>query len=464
MLTLTKNKNIEIPIEDPFKYDMLDRKKEVKNLSKIIEAINQPFVLSINGQWGSGKTTFIHLWKSYLDANGYVTLYYNSWENDSSKDPLISIIGEIQQQITKRFNQQGLTRIFNRLKKTSGKILLKSIPTAIKIGTYGLLDIKSDAKIEQGLAELFSNLPGEYVKYKDERENFRKTLTAFSHKLKENHNLIEGKKIVILIDELDRCRPTFAIELLESIKHFFSIESYVFILAIDKTQLGCSLRTLYGTEMDYEGYLRRFIDYNYNLANPEIESFISLLYHTMGFEGIFERKYLSSSRPKLFLEMLKGYCIGFKLSLRDVEQLFFQLKIIIPQIDFEVLHNLYTIPLLIVLRIKHFDVYQSLIEKKSDSSDVVSMIKSNKVIQAMFDRHPNDHLHLRVEEFLKIITVTSVQDRNELMIRYQRGIQADPTNFPLEVYGGLDQIVKYAYDNQTLNKIRDIIEFSSKVY
>jgi hypothetical protein len=421
-------------------------------------------VLSINGQWGSGKTTFIRMWQQYIENEGFITLYFNSWENDSSKEPLISLIGEIQEQIEKKFKDRSLSTILNTLKRTSGKLLAKAIPTAIKIGTYGLLDIKSDSNIEDSLADFLSKLPSDYIKYKGEREKFKSTLSKFVEKLINNQNLLPDKKIVFFIDELDRCRPSFAIELLENVKHFFNIEKYVFILAMDKDQLGYSLQTLYGNNMDTEGYLRRFIDFNYNISTPQLGDFFNLLNENLGLSGIFERKYLDSTRPQFFMEMLKGYCIGLNLSLRDIEQLFFQLKIIIPQINFEILYNLYTIPLLLVVRLKYPKTYHDFIDRKTDEKAIVNLIKTNKGIQELFDYHSIDFLHIKVPEYLKIISVSSEIRANSLSKYYLDRLKNDPDSFPENIFSGFDQLAKIVLRNKTLANIKEMIEFSSSIY
>ena len=74
------------------------------------------------------------------------------------------------------------------------------------------------------------------------------------------------KPLLICIDELDRCRPQFALEMLESIKHLFEVENVVFILAYDGKQLACSTEAVYGPDFDGPGYLRRF--FNLELGLP----------------------------------------------------------------------------------------------------------------------------------------------------------------------------------------------------
>ena len=61
---LTKHTEIEIPPDNPFANDQLERKKIAENLTHLVESTNQPFVISIEAPWGWGKTTFINMWKS----------------------------------------------------------------------------------------------------------------------------------------------------------------------------------------------------------------------------------------------------------------------------------------------------------------------------------------------------------------------------------------------------------------
>jgi hypothetical protein len=464
MMSLSKNKTIEVPPDEPFKYDVLKRAEEIINLTSVIDSIQEPFVLSLNGQWGSGKTTFIRLWQQHLENEGFITLNYNSWENDSSKEPIISLVGEIQEQIAKRYKNRSLTAIVNSLKETSGRILSKTIPAAIKLGTYGILDIKSDPSIESTLADFFSQLPEEYIKYKGEREKFKTKLSQFAGTLVTNGNLDSNKKIVFFIDELDRCRPTFAVELLERMKHFFNIEKYVFILAMDKDQLGFSLQTLYGTNMDTDGYLRRFIDFNYNITTPPVEDFINLLSQNLGFKGIFESKYLSSTRPQFFMKTLIDYCYAFKLSLREIEQLFFQLKIIIPQIDFQALYIMYTMPLLLVLRMRHPKIYNNYINRRTDSNEIIQLISTNKDVQRLFRRFSQDFLNIRVPEYLKVISVSSEIEADALSRSYIESQKGQPESYTKAIYSELDRMPTYFLNQKAFEKLKGIIEFSARIY
>lgn len=100
---------------------------------------------------------------------------------------------------------------------------------------------------------------------------------------------------IFIIDELDRCRPNYAVLLLEQIKHFFSVPNIIFILSIDKIQLGNAICGVYGSEkIDTNEYLRRFIDIEYCIPEPDKEKFIFYLYEYFEFDTFFK----SSERLK----------------------------------------------------------------------------------------------------------------------------------------------------------------------
>ena len=93
-------------------------------------------------------------------------------------------------------------------------------------------------------------------------------------------------KVIILVDELDRCRPIYAIELLERVKHLFDTEGIVFVLGVDRKQLSHSVKALYGATFDAAGYLRRFIDIDYKLPLPQPGDFCSHLLDVYGVKGL----------------------------------------------------------------------------------------------------------------------------------------------------------------------------------
>lgn len=132
--------------------------------------------------------------------------------------------------------------------------------------------------------------------------------------------------VVIIIDELDRCRPTYAIKLLEEIKHLFDVAGLIFIFGMHGQQLAHSVNAAYGANFDGASYLKRFMKRRYTLKEANQTAYIrSLLSRTAITENDFEcyhRKDGGSHRTKPSLaEQISEYLHVYDLSARDAIEL-----------------------------------------------------------------------------------------------------------------------------------------------
>ncbi len=158
-----------------------------------------------------------------------------------------------------------------------------------------------------------------------EAYNFRGILEEFVDKVDDE------KPVVFIIDELDRCRPNYAVEVLEQIKHLFSVPGIVFVLSIDKEQLGNAVRGFYGSDrIDADEYLRRFFDLEYKIPEPNTQKFIEYLYDYFDFKQFIE----SQERPRDFQrdkDILRTISLLFYsksgLSLRQIEKRFARIRL-----------------------------------------------------------------------------------------------------------------------------------------
>ncbi|KEH95232.1 KAP family P-loop NTPase fold protein, partial [Clostridium novyi] len=257
-----------------FEQDLLNRKPLAENLINIIEKSNDINVIAIDSAWGTGKTTFIKMWENMINTDErykdkFETLYFNAWENDYIKDPLLAFISEIAKQLNK--DDGKLKKGLNHIKEYGKKLIKPLTVTGVRLLTHGILDLEK-FKFEEFTKNQINKLMGniseislqEIVEDKETRSEFISELKNYIEK--NNTNMI------FFIDELDRCRPLFAIELLEVIKHLFNITGITFIISVDKEQLSHSISTLYGQNMDSDGYLRRFFDLEYKIPiiNKEV--------------------------------------------------------------------------------------------------------------------------------------------------------------------------------------------------
>ena len=225
------------------------------------------------------------MWKWYN-----AIIYLDTWQQDYLNNPILSIVRQIMQE-----------KIFSETEK------LKNL----KSGTFKLVNII--AKIadptrtaSEFLADLFP--PKEEIA-----------------ELKEALNKIaEDKKILFLIDELDRCRPNYAIDFLETIKHLFNQENTAFVIATNLSQLKSSAKALFGNELDFANYYRKFSPTIWQL--PRTKTTVKAQY-TAIFDAFCEAfqlpEAIKSQTRKNFIDIIQGYLDEAKtedaLSLRSIK-------------------------------------------------------------------------------------------------------------------------------------------------
>lgn len=365
---------VQIDAEDPFKSDLLGRKEEIINLSLLARNVASPAVIAIDSRWGTGKTTFIKLWEQHLKSENKPSLYFNAWETDFSEDPLVSFLGEMSEGLQGLIGVSKKTNDAWEKAKAAGKQIAKrGIPALIRIGTAGVID--ADKMVEDEMVKAAGSLAGDaldnYLQQKAAIAEFHNTLTAFIEKS------ANGEQLIIFVDELDRCRPSYAIELLERIKHLFNIKGLVFVLALDKEQLGHSISAVYGNGIDSNGYLRRFIDFEYQLKKPEVKRYIETLFSALSLGEFFSsrKKYPALEYDEEHLKnVFVTLATGLRLSLREVEQFLASVNISIRTAK----ENEYLFPALLVFLVisKHFKPkeYQRYISEEGSESELISYL------------------------------------------------------------------------------------------
>ncbi|MDR1976607.1 MAG: KAP family NTPase [Campylobacteraceae bacterium] len=342
-----KNRLLEIDEKDIFIEDKLRREIAIKNLASFIGKTTESFVFAINANWGMGKTTFVKMLKAYLKKEfNTQSIYFSAWENDFLNEPLLAILGEIQDYIDKNNKHKKIYRQVEKVKELAKQVTKAALPTLLKNLPY----LGEPAK--DILSVIGAELLNSYSKEKDIMQKFKEALNSLLDQIDKD------RPFVIFIDELDRCRPLYAIGLLEKIKHVFNVDKLVFVLSIDKHQLSESIKSQYGN-IDTDNYLRRFINLEFNLKNPSIEDFCDYLYTTVyKIDDNLYSRYTPVNIDSLIepLGIIKFLSQSFKLSLRETEQLFTYICLISKTLDIKksAINNKYFfISCVIVIYIEH---------------------------------------------------------------------------------------------------------------
>src|SRR5574344_1404453 len=309
---ISKLSDLEIPQDNPFANCKLGRKRYAEILTQIVSMYNNGCVLAINGEWGTGKTTFVKMWQQYLINKGVTTLYFNVWENDFISDPLVGLIGEFRE-LSSKYNIEDK---FAKVTTTAGKIVLSMLPALVEAIAKQYLGKEAVNAIKDGTKGTVDILEKEFQNYEEQKTSiarFRKALTDFVSSCNSE------KPLIFIVDELDRCNPTFAVKVLERIKHLFSIPNIVFVLSVDKKQLCNAIKGYYGSEsLDAENYLKRFIDIEYNLPEPSYEDFCNYLYDKFEIEKHINNLHYGKNYKSFSIKLFQHN----KLSLRQMEKIY----------------------------------------------------------------------------------------------------------------------------------------------
>lgn len=316
-------KEIEANESNPYREDLLDRENTGNILLQLIQTSYKGFVMALNGKWGSGKTTFVNMWQKQMKNEGYETIYYNVWENDYISDPLIGLIAEFNEQ-TKTPGKKQLTAFLKKASKVGFSMIPALAGSIAK--TYLGADIE---KAVTDASEQVKNILDESVKdYIDQQKNvkgFRSALTEYAQQVSPD------KHIIFIIDELDRCKPDFAVKTLERIKHLFSVENIVFVLVIDRIQLGNSIKGYYGSDLiDADDYLRRFIDVTYDLPFRPSKNLIKNVFERFGLDKIiFAEAEQGEEKYDSLLEFVTMMFQTKQLTIRQLEKWILHTRLII---------------------------------------------------------------------------------------------------------------------------------------
>ena len=263
-------------IKESLKDNVTGRNENVYQLLQLLNHQEGSWSIAINGDWGSGKTFFVKQCKYVLDClnssddsqkgninseklfnkenlddidkKPFRTVYYDAWEHDNETDPIQSLLACIA--------------------TSNCAIKLKEVLIPVLTAGLRLVEMFTPIKTDK----LVEAINKQVQNYKDKEIDFEKLKKEFYDALTKLAP--ENGQLIVFVDELDRCKPTYAIKVLERIKHYFSVPNITFIFSVDLSQLQNTVKRYYGEEFDGYHYLDRFFDLVINLPEPDLDNYL----------------------------------------------------------------------------------------------------------------------------------------------------------------------------------------------
>lgn len=295
--------------------DDFSRNAIAEKLVKIILSEKNISPVMINGDWGTGKTVLANRIRNRIieHHNDTTCVYFNAFQEDHSENALISLVAAVASVLPKERNN----KLINAAKP--------ALRFVLKTGTKALVShiTRQDIdKLGEDASKAFSEITNSAIDntidslIKDHIES-EKNISVLKEMLSEQS---EDKKIVIIIDELDRCNPYFAIDIIEKIKYIFDMDNIKFILIANRKQLESSINNKYGgvnSQSYIEKFIRLSIDLPVNIQQYENSYNASSIY----FKKLMGNSDFLRDFPSKIRDEISDIISLNKISLREVEYL-----------------------------------------------------------------------------------------------------------------------------------------------
>lgn len=304
--------------DDPF-----NRTDTGKSLSDLVDRIEDPLVIALDGGWGSGKTWFLKRWVGahhHENEGRATTVYFDAFAHDFMDEPLIALTAAI----TDRLPKCGEGSPWKKFRAAAVTLSRPALRIGLAAVTSGVSEMTGPVT-SAALATTQKEVEAFWTREDGKRaamDQFRQTLTDLT-----TPGDGESAPLVVVIDELDRCRPDYALALLEVIKHFFSVPHVHFVLGVNLDALEHSVRARYGNGIDARRYLRKFVSVTLNLPrttkNYDKQSVVLEYFEHQS--GVMK---ISPTAIKCFSEHLRMLIRTHELSMRDMNQLLARIALI----------------------------------------------------------------------------------------------------------------------------------------
>lgn len=434
-------------VDEIWNEDLLSRHGFADFLTTTICAQNEAISLrqergwtvALDAEWGAGKTFFIERWAKDLRRQGFPVVMFDAWTNDLGDEAVVALMAEISREMESWFPKLPIEQEVKKkavgFMKEAGMRLRRSVYPATKVLISGILKKGIGSSIEDimsaGDEQSSSEAEDEAEKMSDAVE--RTLDKVFETALEEHHrrsiaiaqfkdsmvkviDLIHSQAtakipVFVFVDELDRCRPSYAISLLEEIKHIFGIPNVCFVISTNLSQLTHSVRAVYGLGFDGEQYLKRFFDQAFILPPPDNKSHIKSLLEN--FTILSSRKHVvglpqSSKNPVDSADSITLIIDAFNLDLRSQKQVFRIADTAVAAIDKNKQIYIMWLFFLCALAHRNSEKFKELYSEKYDRKEFSNLLRevrfANVDIYYLYKRVPYErHYEQRIAKLHDVI-------------------------------------------------------------
>ena len=328
------------------------------------------------------------MFRGSLENQGFRAIYFNAWEDDFCEDPLLAILG----QMYGYFKEGELKTFATRVFQTAVPLLQKNLLSVLSKSTGITLEIEQEQQADRDLLK-------EYLDQRATKDELKKQLAKMSASVFQETT----HPLIFIVDELDRCRPTFAIDLLERVKHIFDSPNLVFVFGLNRNELCKSLSSVYG-EIDTDVYLRRFFDIEFNLPGVDSQGFAEHLMTKFQLDQVFQGLSEATGNPvhsqdyAICRVVFPKLWSALGLTLRDIDYGIRLLALLARNLSFHTSIHPFLLAVLIAMKFKKPEFYRSLVGGDFRTSEIMDYMEE-EVGQVSVDHHLSYCLD-RTEGFL----------------------------------------------------------------
>ena len=420
-------------------HDRFDRGLLAKGLTRLISFTNTPNVIALDGRWVAGKTFFLRLWERELRADGYPTIYLNAFSEDYSADAFGAIAGAILSSYSEFEVADTKERAeFRRKAANVARIVARGVATsAVKGVTAGIVDLDRLGNVADAVAEELGELTVAQIEaHLEAKSKEADTLADFQRALSELPRLISTKnprmkeQLVFVIDELDRCRPSFALDLLEAIKHFFGVNHVNFVVGANIDALAKSVDKAYGYDGWGRDYLSRLLPFvvTFDDGPPDdfrrkLESYLDEQWAGLGITDAHRDK------KEGLIAVAAGIAVRRGLTFREVERVMQNLALVLQFLRPETLSVPPVLMALLFIRNHDASLFNKLKRGEADIQVVKAWLGLDKEVDE--NNRPLVWLDQWINALMKKDQLADNEERliNDVLFRYNIRSRSDVMRF-----------------------------------